>query len=176
MSRSPIYQTFSTRILVPRRRSPWRGALVVLVLAVLATAGLALGRGLATPAARVGGKPVATSAPRSVREELVRSFEGSPTAQPATQPATAPAQAAQPNVQPTAAPATSSWQVVGTDGVGLQLRAAPGLAAEVLATLPEGAQLTVSGDGVVVDGLVWLQVRDANGQAGWVAEDYLQGA
>jgi hypothetical protein len=176
MSRSPIYQTFSTRILVPRRRSPWRVGLIVLALAALATAGLALGRGLATPEERVGGKPAATSAPRSVREELVRSFEGSPTAQPATQAAPAPAEAVQPNLQPPAAPATSSRQVVGTEGAGLQLRAAPGLAAEVVGTLSEGTQLSVSGDGVVVDGLVWLQARDASGQVGWVAEEYLRGA
>lgn len=66
---------------------------------------------------------------------------------------------------------TTSVIVTGTGDSGLYLRAAAGRDAAILATIPEGARLGVTGAVVTNDG-AWLPVETADGVVGWVAADY----
>ncbi|MFM2032852.1 MAG: Bacterial domain [Chloroflexota bacterium] len=61
--------------------------------------------------------------------------------------------------------------VAGTGASGLYLRAAAGRDAAIVATIPEGSRLGVTGNSVPNDGL-WLPVVTTDGQVGWVAADY----
>jgi len=63
-------------------------------------------------------------------------------------------------------------RVVGTMGLGLRLRAAPGLHAAILMVIPEGEEVALLGDVEVADGYVWRNVAYA-GLEGWVAGEYL---
>lgn len=165
MNRSPIYQTFSTRVLVPvRRRRHWPLALGVAAFVALVLAALALGRGLDARQETFGAKPAPAAAPVEVRSDLLRRY-AEQEAQPA--PTDAPA---------VPATATAARSVGGTGGVGLLLRAAPGLDSAPLKTLAEAAPVDVIGEEVIADGLTWAPVRDAAGVEGWVATDYLQPA
>lgn len=65
--------------------------------------------------------------------------------------------------------------VSGTYGRGLRLRAEPGLGQGILAVLPEGAELSISGEPVAVGGLEWRQVTYGD-STGWVAASYVQTA
>lgn len=65
--------------------------------------------------------------------------------------------------------------VVTEDGV--RMRAAPSTSAEIIAELPRGTTLTVTGAAEEGDGLTWYPVENpATQQAGYVAVDYLQRA
>jgi uncharacterized protein YgiM (DUF1202 family) len=65
--------------------------------------------------------------------------------------------------------------VVVLDGP-LNLRAEPGLAAAVLATLPTGEVETVVAGPVDADGLAWYQIVTAQSVAGWCDGSYLDRA
>lgn len=71
-------------------------------------------------------------------------------------------------------------QVSDTDGAGLNLRAAPGADADLVAALPDATLLTIGGAAqTAADGTAWYPVTaetDAGALAGWVAADYVQGA
>jgi hypothetical protein len=56
------------------------------------------------------------------------------------------------------------------------LRSEPALGDNVVATLPEGTELTVTGESVEADDYTWVPVEDAEGQSGYVAEDLLDPA
>jgi beta propeller repeat protein len=83
--------------------------------------------------------------------------------------ATAPAPAA----APAPAPVVVQVRVVGTDGAGVKLRAAPGLDGAPIRTIPEGTVLVSTGETRQADGLTWRSVRDADGRDGWVAAEYV---
>lgn len=70
-------------------------------------------------------------------------------------------------------PVGSTVRVANTDGQRLNLRAGPSVDQAVLARLPEGTILTVTGAAQTAGGIRWVPVRDASGQAGWVAGQYL---
>jgi hypothetical protein len=162
MDRSPIYQTFSTRVLVPvRRRSRRPLALVAAGAAALLLAALLLGRGVQSAEETQGAKAVRVAAPDAVRDDVLRHYRE---------------QAATP-VAPTSPVATvATMRVAGTEGAGLLLRDAPGFGGAMLVTLGEDAILELRGEQVVADGLLWAPVRDTAGNEGWVAADYLQPA
>jgi hypothetical protein len=64
--------------------------------------------------------------------------------------------------------------VVASDGECLRLRAAPGLATEVLRCLPDGSPVALSGATVEADGLEWAFVAPEDGGVeGWAAATYL---
>jgi hypothetical protein len=63
--------------------------------------------------------------------------------------------------------------VAGTDGQGVNLRAAPSLTASRVKTVPEGALLSTTGDTRQADGHTWWNVRDAQGANGWVAAEFV---
>lgn len=87
---------------------------------------------------------------------------------------------------PTPTPTISSVQVVtGTtqprktavvSGVGenlLKLRREPATSADIIAQYPDGTVLEVLEGQQTNQGIVWQQVRDAQGNEGWVANQYL---
>jgi len=63
-------------------------------------------------------------------------------------------------------------RVVRTMGLGLRLRAEPGLHAAILAVIPEGEEVALRGLVVVADGYVWRSA-EYGGMEGWVASEYL---
>jgi hypothetical protein len=156
----PIYQTRSTRVLEPRssargRRGRQMALAAAGLLALIVVAAL-LGQGL-----RVAAQPGAPAADaEAARERVLGELSA----------ATTPAPAA-----PTGAPAPAGATVAGTDGAGLNLRADPGLAGALLATLPEGSPVAPTGQTRSADGILWAEVG-AGDVTGWAAADYLQGS
>ena len=63
--------------------------------------------------------------------------------------------------------------MVGTDGAGANLRAAPSVSAARIATAPEGAVLLALEGPRESEGRTWRRVRDAANNEGWVAADFL---
>jgi SH3-like domain-containing protein len=55
----------------------------------------------------------------------------------------------------------------------LFLRQAPSRTAEVLKTLPDGTTLQVVGANKTVEDVVWRNVRDSDGNEGWVSAGYV---
>ncbi|NDJ62741.1 MAG: SH3 domain-containing protein, partial [Chloroflexi bacterium] len=66
--------------------------------------------------------------------------------------------------------------VVDVGDIGLNIRANPGLAADILLSAPENMPFVVIGGPQQVDNLTWWQVQDSFDAAvqGWAAADYLQ--
>ncbi len=91
---------------------------------------------------------------------------------PSPVPPLATATLAEPETDPTLA-AVQSARVEGTDGLGVNLRDAPGLESNVIGIVPEGSPVTLLGEEDFVDGLNWLSIIGPNGESGWVAELFL---
>jgi uncharacterized hydrophobic protein (TIGR00271 family) len=72
---------------------------------------------------------------------------------------------------PTFTPTPALAQVRNALLPGLRLRQSPG--GPVIATLREGEQLEVLYARQIVDGLVWVEVRDKEGRIGWIPAFYL---
>jgi SH3-like domain-containing protein len=64
--------------------------------------------------------------------------------------------------------------VANTNGQGVWMRREP--AGEPVKIWPDGAPMAIIGAARSVDGRDWQNVRAADGQAGWVAADYLRAA
>lgn len=64
-------------------------------------------------------------------------------------------------------------RVANTDGQSLNLRAGPSTEQPVLARLPVGETLTVTGTPTLAGPMRWLPVRTGGGQTGWVAADFV---
>ncbi len=71
---------------------------------------------------------------------------------------------------PTATPTPSSAIIANTAGRGVRLRQTPG--GPIIATLQEGASITVLYDSTILDGLIWIEVLDAEGRRGWLPLTY----
>jgi hypothetical protein len=65
--------------------------------------------------------------------------------------------------------------IVVTNGEA-NLRSEPALGENVITTLPEGTELTVTGESVAADDYIWVPVEDADEQTGYVAEELLDPA
>jgi Bacterial SH3 domain len=66
-------------------------------------------------------------------------------------------------------------RVTGTGDDGLSLRAEPRSASERLKTIPDGAELELTGEEQEADGRTWRAVRDpSDGMTGWVAAEFLE--
>jgi uncharacterized hydrophobic protein (TIGR00271 family) len=72
---------------------------------------------------------------------------------------------------PTLTPTPALAVVANTLGQGVKLRWSP--AGRVAGALSEGTQVTVLYRRLVVDGIEWVEVMDAEGRKGWVAVGYL---
>ena len=64
-------------------------------------------------------------------------------------------------------------KVVGTSGVGLNMRAGAGTGHARVKTLPEGEPLEIIGGPREANGFTWWQVRDGAGTTGWAASQFL---
>ncbi|MDI3340180.1 MAG: SH3 domain-containing protein [Sphaerobacter sp.] len=74
--------------------------------------------------------------------------------------------------QPDVLRAGATVVVANTGGSGVNLRDTPSASGEVVATLAEGTELTITGESVTADGYTWWPVETDEG-AGYVVEDYL---
>jgi uncharacterized hydrophobic protein (TIGR00271 family) len=92
------------------------------------------------------------------------------TPSPTTTPTNTPSPT--PTNTPTPTPTPVAGIVSRTGGRGVHLRSAPNGA--IIASLPEGAQVEILYQRQVVDGQEWLQVRDEQGQTGWIVSQYVQ--
>ncbi|GEM_PF-4740101 len=63
--------------------------------------------------------------------------------------------------------------VVGTGGVGLNMRDQPGLASTIVGVVAESETVTIQGESREVDGITWYLVVAPDGRQGWVADLYL---
>jgi len=70
-------------------------------------------------------------------------------------------------------PVGTTARVVDTGGEGLNLRSAPSRTGVVVARLPEGTILDVTGPEQAGDGMRWIPVREPEGKTGWVAAQFL---
>jgi uncharacterized protein YraI len=84
----------------------------------------------------------------------------------ALQPITAVAQSEGP-------PSGSTVRVVNTDGQRLNVRAGAGTDQAIVAKVPSGATLTVTGAARTVGTMRWLPVRTPAGQSGWVSAEFV---
>jgi hypothetical protein len=82
--------------------------------------------------------------------------------------ATAPA-------EPTAEP-VEYVRVTNTDGQGIIIRREPSVTAPRLAARAENTVLRVVGPDATVNGRVWRQVEDSQGNRGWTPADFLVAA
>jgi uncharacterized protein YgiM (DUF1202 family) len=90
---------------------------------------------------------------------------------------TAGSGAALANVAPTSAPTTAEgakFRVTGTDTDGLFLRSDADQNSTILATLPEGTEVTVIGEDKPGPNYTWKHVRASDGTEGWAAADFLK--
>ena len=92
-----------------------------------------------------------------------------PTVTPSLTPTITPSYT--PSPIPTATPTPSLARVANTQGRGVHVRQSPG--GPVIATLREGDPLTVLYGQEIVDGFVWVEVRDSEGRLGWMPQAYL---
>jgi hypothetical protein len=104
----------------------------------------------------------APSAPERSAERAPRSGQGG-NGQPAS---------VQPAAQARGGPVLE-LRIANTGGQGARLRAAPSLAADLIAILPDGAVVQAIGLEAVVTEERWRHVRAPSGAVGWVAADLL---
>ena len=102
---------------------------------------------------------------------LVRNAPATSSAAPTEQLPTLAEAAAEssPAPAPTARPRSATVRAEG----GLFLRANHSTGADILATLPDGARVTIAEGPLGAEGRSWWQVEDANGRRGWCAGDFL---
>ena len=76
-----------------------------------------------------------------------------------------------PAAAPTAAP--SKLKIGNTDGFGACIRADAAVTAGCVRAWPDGTVLDVVGADKTVEGKPWRNVKDTQGNAGWILSDYL---
>jgi hypothetical protein len=90
-------------------------------------------------------------------------------------PAPVPTQIA-PGVPTSAAPRAPSAPTVlvvgNTQGIGVYIRPTPSMAGQIKAW-PDGTRMTVIGPDQQAEGMTWKNVRDPDGNVGWVPAQYL---
>jgi SH3-like domain-containing protein len=164
---NPMRSYDTTEPARPMPRAQWIGLGLAAALAVALTAGLVFAILTIT---RPSSQPVTPTAAPVV---------SSPTALPSTIAgifATATPQTASPT--PAAPPATAQvvgqrLQIANTGGEGVNLRRDPGQAGDRIKTLPEGSIVEIVGPDQNMEGTVWRNVRDLQGDVGWVAGGFL---
>ncbi|MCC6178937.1 MAG: SH3 domain-containing protein [Chloroflexi bacterium] len=81
----------------------------------------------------------------------------------------------EPTASPTPAPPPATRaKVANTDGLGANLRNQPSATAQRVKLLPEGTQVNLVGAERQVSGQPWRNVRDDDGNTGWILSEYLQ--
>ncbi len=77
-----------------------------------------------------------------------------------------------PDLDPTLTAAQTAT-VGGTNGLGVNLRDAPGLESNVIGIIPDGMPVTLTGEEEFMDGLNWVAVISPDGDRGWVTDLFL---
>ncbi|MGI5835345.1 MAG: helix-turn-helix domain-containing protein [Chloroflexota bacterium] len=117
---------------------------------------------------------------RSLHQNLIGFGASNSTISDAKNPATSGQTLSAPVVSPSTTPQPTDNQrpwptslVVGnTDGEGVNIRLTPGTGSRINAW-PDGTKMMVIGDDRYVEGRIWTNVIDPDGQKGWVVADYL---
>ena len=153
-------------------RAQWIGLGLAATLAVLLTAGLVFAiltitrpsaqLATATPTAAPAAV-VSPTIPASINDIFNKPSASTPAAAAAAPPS--PVQAAQGVGQ--------RLQIANTGGDGANLRRDPGQAGEKIKTIPDGSLVEIVGADRNVDGTLWRNVRDLQGDSGWVAGGFL---
>jgi hypothetical protein len=105
----------------------------------------------------------------------VGAAEGQPTATTGEQPAATDTPEGAEG-QPTEEPASEGYQVgdtVVTNDPDINLRAEPSVDSEVITQFGEGTELTITGPSEEGGDYTWWPVEDADGNVGYVADDFL---
>lgn len=153
----------------PMPRAQWIGLGLAAALAVALTAGLVFAiltitRPSSQPATPTAA-PVLAGSPTQLPASVASIFQGTPT--PGSPVALAPPS------PPPGQVVGQRLQIVNTGGDGANLRRDPGQAGEKVKTIPEGTLVDIAGPDRTVDGTVWRNVRDAQGDSGWIAGGFL---
>lgn len=102
-----------------------------------------------------------------------------PTATPTKAPPAQATKEAQPTIAPARVPTPTATlvtlQVGNTDGAGAFIRRTPTITDKIRAW-PDGTQMLVVGDEQQSEGIAWKNVRDPDGNVGWVPSQYLVAA
>ncbi|MHB8993121.1 MAG: hypothetical protein ACYC66_15990 [Chloroflexota bacterium] len=126
------------------------------------------GEGQQQPTAtRAAPSPTAASQPATTTSQPAATLSASPAAAAATPEPTGAAPTA------TAKPASTSVVVTNTDGQGVFLRSVASSEGRILKVWPEKTIMTVIGEDKDAEGLKWRNVRDPDGNGGWVAAKFL---
>jgi hypothetical protein len=134
-----------------------------------ATATTSTGEGNLTPAQpTVGGTPGDTEAGDPTPTE----GERPPTRTPRTEESPTPEE----DDDGGAVGQFAEGDLVVTTEADLNMRSDPSLDGEVITVLEEGTELTVTGDSVDADDIIWVPVEDADGNQGWVSQEFLESA
>lgn len=144
-------------------RAQWIGLGLAAAVAVALTAGLVFALltynrptvATATPT------PLAIGASPTTAQSVATIFASPASALPPTPPAVTPQ------------PVNQRLQVSSSGGGGVNLRRDPGSTGERLKTLPDGTLLELAGPDRTVDGAIWRNVRDPQGEIGWVSGEFL---
>ena len=153
------YDTDSSR---PMPRAQWIGLGLAAALAVALTAGLVF---VVLTMVRPGAQsapmptPLPVLASPTVPSSVAQIFATS------TPPPNAPT--------PTPQGVGQRLQVANTGAEGANLRRDPGQTGEKVKTIQEGTAVEVVGPDRTVDGIIWKNVRDLQGDSGWIAGSYL---
>ncbi|MFN8636867.1 MAG: SH3 domain-containing protein [Chloroflexota bacterium] len=144
-------------------RAQWIGLGLAAAAAVALTAGLVfwlltLNRPSASTATPT---PLALGPSPTTAQSVAAIFASPSSAVPPTAPAVTPP------------PVNQRLQVSSSGGGGVNLRRDPGQTGERLKTLSDGTLLELVGPDRTVDGAIWRNVRDPQGEVGWVAGEFL---
>ncbi|MBN1886623.1 MAG: hypothetical protein JW850_01480 [Thermoflexales bacterium] len=142
---------------------PWWSTLSLVLLVALVTA-------LAWIGLTLSQRPPAPAELPTPIFIIVTSLPGGASAPGQSQPETEATQPAPGQARP-----GDVVQVSDTGGLGVRLRAGPGVLYETLKIVPEGSRLELVGEARQADDHVWRLVRDpTDGVQGWMVVDYLQ--
>jgi SH3-like domain-containing protein len=149
-------------------RAQWIGLGLAAALAVALTAGLVFAiLTITRPSAQ-------TATPTAL--PLAASPTTAAPAPPFLTTPTVAAAAAAPNTLPPPTPAQSvgeRLQIANTGGEGANLRRDPGQNGDRIKTVPEGSLVEIVGPDRTIEGTVWRNIRDLQGDVGWVAGGFL---
>jgi SH3-like domain-containing protein len=152
-------------------RAQWIGLGLAAALAVALTAGLVFAILTIT---RPSTQPVVTptSAPVVISPTPLPANVGDILRPPGSSPspvAAAPSASAPPGQATTG----QRLQITNTGGDGANLRRDPGQNGDKIKTIPEGTLVEIAGPDKTIDGTIWRNVRDLQGDSGWIAGGFL---
>jgi SH3-like domain-containing protein len=143
-------------------RAQWIGLGLAAALAVALTAGLVF---VVLTMVRPGAQPVPTPTPLPVLASPTVPSSVAQIFATSTPPPNAPT--------PTPQGVGQRLVVANTGPEGVNLRRDPGQGGERIKTLADGSVVEVIAPDRTVDGIIWKNVRDAQGEVGWIAGSYL---